>query len=89
MQSRTMSMVEMTTGKILGFVVAVSSQMIVYPLYFDQHIPITQNMQLGLIFMSIAAVKSYGVRRFFNWLQWGRNNEPRRNKDVEIPGTKT
>ncbi len=89
MQSRIMSMVEMTTGKVLGFIVAVSSQMIVYPLYFDQHIPITQNMQLGLIFMSIAAIKSYGVRRFFNWLQWGRNNEQGRNKDVGLPRAKT
>lgn len=89
MQTRTMSMIEMTTGKVLGFITAVASQMVVYPLYFEQHIPITQNMQLGLIFMSIAAIKSYGVRRFFNWLQWGRNNEQGRNENVEIPGAET
>ncbi len=72
MQSRTMSMIEMTTGKILGYVVGVATQILILPLYFGIHLPVAQNMQLGLVFMLVASFKSYGVRRFFNWLQWGR-----------------
>ncbi len=75
MQSKTMSVIEMTTGKILGYVLGVTTQVLILPLYFDVRLPVVQNMQLGLVFMLVASVKSYGVRRFFNWLQWGRKQE--------------
>ncbi|KKN39781.1 hypothetical protein LCGC14_0739770 [marine sediment metagenome] len=70
-----MSAVEMITGKVLGFMVYVTAQIIILPLYFGTHIPISQNIQIGLVFTTLAMVKSYGVRRFFNWLQWGKRNE--------------
>lgn len=72
MQSKRMSAVEMATGKLLGFGVYVTAQIIILPLYFGVHIPLSQNLQIGLMFSVLAMVKSYGVRRFFNWLQWGR-----------------
>ena len=72
MQSRKMSAVEMITGKVLGYIFGVTTQILILPLYFDIYLPIFQNMQLGFVFMLVASVKSYGVRRFFNWLQWGR-----------------
>ena len=75
MQTRTMSMIEMLTGKVAGYVVFVLAQLVILPLYYNVEVPITDNMQIGLMFSIIATFKSYGVRRFFNWLQWGRNNE--------------
>ena len=75
MQTRTMSVIEMTTGKVAGYVLFVAAQVVILPLYYDVQVPITDNMQIGLMFSFIATFKSYAVRRFFNWLQWGRNNE--------------
>lgn len=62
----------MITGKVLGFTVYVTAQVIILPLYFNTHIPLSQNIQIGLMFSLLAMAKSYGVRRLFNWLQWGR-----------------
>jgi len=75
MQTRTMSIIEMLTGKVAGYVLFVAAQVVILPLYYDVQVPITDNMQIGLMFSFIATFKSYGVRRFFNWLQWGRSNE--------------
>ncbi len=72
MQTRVMSIIEMLTGKALGFMVGLSVQILILPLYFNASIPMKQYLELQLIFMLAAAVKSYGVRRFFNWWQWGR-----------------
>ncbi len=75
MQTKTMSIIEMLTGKVAGYVLFVAAQVVILPLYYDVQVPITDNMQIGLMFSFIATFKSYGVRRFFNWLQWGRNDE--------------
>lgn len=72
MQTRRMSLIEMLTGKVAGYVLFVAAQVVILPLYYDVQVPITDNMQIGLMFSVIATFKSYGVRRFFNWLQWGR-----------------
>jgi len=70
-----MSIIEMLTGKVAGYALFVAAQVVILPLYYDVQVPITDNMQIGLMFSFIATFKSYGVRRFFNWLQWGRNKE--------------
>lgn len=75
MQTKTMSIIEMLTGKVAGYVLFVAAQVVILPWYYDVKVPITDNMQIGLMFSFIATFKSYGVRRFFNWLQWGRNND--------------
>jgi len=75
MQTKTMSIIEMLTGKVAGYVLFVAAQVVILPLYYDVQVPITDNMQTGLMFSFIATFKSYGVRRLFNWIQWGRNNE--------------
>lgn len=72
MQTKTMSMIEMFTGKVAGYVIFVAAQVVILPLYYDVQVPITDNMQIGLMFSAIATFKSYGVRRFFNWWQWER-----------------
>lgn len=49
MQSRLMSMVEAIVNVLVGFWVAVLTQMLVLPL-FDLHASFSQNIGMGLIF---------------------------------------
>ncbi|MCX7315367.1 MAG: hypothetical protein NTZ22_00615 [Hyphomicrobiales bacterium] len=68
MQSRLMSMVEAIVNVLVGFWVAVLSQMLVFPL-FDLQASFSQNIGMGLIFTVVSFVRSYLLRRFCNALQ--------------------
>ena len=68
MQSRLMSMVEAIVNVLVGFWVAVLSQMLVFPL-FDLQASFSQNIGMGLIFTVVSLLRSYLLRRFFNALQ--------------------
>lgn len=65
MQSRLMSMVEAIVNVLVGFWVAVLTQMLVFPL-FDLHASFSQNISMGLIFTVVSLVRSYLLRRAFN-----------------------
>ena len=49
----------------IGYVVSLLVQLIVYPL-FGATFTFSQNIQIGLIFMAVAIVRSYVIRRWFN-----------------------
>ena len=68
MQSRLMSMAEAIVNVLVGFWVAVLSQMLVFPL-FDLQASFSQNIGMGLIFTVVSLLRSYLLRRFFNALQ--------------------
>jgi hypothetical protein len=65
MQSRTMSLVEAVTNVIVGYGVAVLTQMIVFP-RFGLHATLEQNLAMGSIFTVVSLVRSYALRRLFN-----------------------
>ncbi len=65
MQSRLESLVETVINVLLGFIIAFTSQVLIFP-YFGINIPITTNLQLGLIFTFISIVRMYAIRRWFN-----------------------
>ena len=65
MQSRLMSMIEAIVNVLVGFWVAVLTQMLVFPL-FDLHASFSQNIGMGLIFTLVSWVRSYLLRRAFN-----------------------
>lgn len=62
-----MSFVEALTNVTIGYFVAVGSQIIIFP-FFGIHIPFADNFKMGAWFTLISIIRSYGVRRFFNWL---------------------
>ena len=65
MQSRIESMMESATNIAIGYVVAVSSQLAVFPL-FEINIPLSDNLAIGAYFTVISLIRSYCVRRMWN-----------------------
>jgi len=69
MQTKTQSLIESTANITIGYIVALASQLAVFPM-FGIHIPISDNIAIGGWFTAISLVRSYGVRRMFN--RWHR-----------------
>lgn len=64
-QSKKFSLIESATNVAIGYGVAVSAQMAIFPLY-DIEISINQNLEIGMLFTLISLVRSYVIRRIFN-----------------------
>ena len=67
-QSRTMSLVEAVTNVLVGYWVAVATQMLVFPL-FGMNATLQENLAIGLIFTAVSLVRSYLLRRAFEALR--------------------
>lgn len=65
MQSKKHSLIESFTNVLIGYVVALLSQLAVFPL-FDINVPFTDNLLIGAYFTVISLVRSYVIRRWFN-----------------------
>jgi uncharacterized membrane protein YwzB len=63
-QSRTMSLVEVATSSLIGFVVSLWANYAILPL-FGFKVRLTESLAITLIFMVISIIRSYLVRRFF------------------------
>lgn len=63
-QSRRHSLIESVTNVVVGYLVAVFSQVVIFPL-FDIHIPLADNFLIGLWFTAISIARSYAIRRLF------------------------
>lgn len=53
---------------LVGYVVAVVTQMAVFPL-FGLAVTVTENLLIGLIFTAVSIVRSYALRRGFEALR--------------------
>jgi len=67
-QSRLMSLVESLANVLVGYGVAVATQMVVFPL-FGLAVTVTENLLIGLIFTVVSIVRSYALRRGFEALR--------------------
>ena len=65
MQTRIMSLVESVANIIVGFAVAVITQLLVFPL-FGLAASLSDNLIIGLIFTVVSLCRSYALRRLFN-----------------------
>lgn len=65
-QSRRGSFSESLMNVAIGYGIAISAQEIIFPL-FGIHIPLHDNLTIGAIFTVISIVRSYTLRRAFNW----------------------
>ena len=65
MQSKKDSLKETITDVILGYFIALLTQMIVFPLVGIEA-SFKQNVCVGLYFMVVAIIRKYFIRRFFN-----------------------
>ncbi len=67
-QSRLMSLVESLANVLVGYGVAVVTQIAVFPL-FGLAVTISENLLIGLIFTVMSIVRSYVLRRGFEALR--------------------
>jgi len=66
-QSRLGSLAETTINMLVGFWLSVAVQMVVFPM-FGYDLPLHSNMAIVAIFTIVSMIRSYVLRRIFNWL---------------------
>lgn len=64
-QSRLSSLIESLANILIGYVVAILSQLLIFPL-FSIHLPLSSNLSIGFWFTLVSLVRSYALRRWFN-----------------------
>ena len=64
-QTRLGSLIEAGINTAIGFVVALASQIVVFPMV-GIHVPISTNLEVGAWFTVISVARSYIIRRWFN-----------------------
>jgi hypothetical protein len=67
-QSRLMSLAESLANVLVGYGLAVATQILIFPL-FGLVVTITENLQIGLVFTGVSIVRSYALRRGFETLR--------------------
>jgi hypothetical protein len=67
MQSKYMSLLEATVGQIIGFLIGWATNYLVLPL-FGFAVSFTSSFWLTVVFAIISFIRSYLIRRMFNWL---------------------
>lgn len=64
-QSKLGSLIESLANIVIGYVVAILSQILIFPLV-GIHVPLSTNLMIGVYFTAISLVRSYALRRWFN-----------------------
>ncbi|NCC85815.1 MAG: hypothetical protein EOM03_17100 [Clostridia bacterium] len=67
-QSRWMSFAEAVVNVVVGYGVAVVTQMLVFPL-FGMRASVSDNLLIGVIFTMVSLVRSFTLRRVFESLR--------------------
>lgn len=63
-QSRLMSLVEAVANVLVGYGVAVITQILIFPI-FGLHTTLAQNLKMGAIFTVVSIARSFALRRVF------------------------
>jgi hypothetical protein len=73
-QSRRMSLVEAVTNVVVGFAVALLTQIIVFPL-FDLEVTLGENLAIGALFTGASLCRAYVLRRLFEAIRVRARND--------------
>jgi hypothetical protein len=65
MQPRWLSFMEAVTNIVVGYGLAVLTQIIVFPL-FGLHASLGENLLMGSVFTFVSLFRNYAIRRVFN-----------------------
>lgn len=76
-QSRLMSLVESVANVVVGYGVAVVTQILIFPI-FGLHTTLAQNLKMGAVFTVVSIARSYLLRRLFEAI---RIREPKSPND--------
>lgn len=71
-QSRAMSLVEAIANVIVGYGVAVVTQILIFPV-FGLQTTLVQNLKLGGIFSLVSIARSFALRRLFEAVRTRRS----------------
>ncbi len=63
-QSRMMSLVEAATNVVVGYVLAIVTQMVVFP-WFGIETGLAEHLTIGLAFVGVSLARGYLLRRLF------------------------
>lgn len=63
-QSRIMSMVEAVTNVVVGYGLAIATQIVVFP-WFGIETGLAEHMTIGLAFTGVSLARAYLLRRVF------------------------
>jgi uncharacterized membrane protein len=67
-QRRWTSLVESVVNCVVGIIVAIIGQILVFP-FFGLHVSLADTSLIALIFTGISIARSYALRRLFEWLR--------------------
>lgn len=65
MQTRLESGIETVTNTIIGYSIALVSQILIFPLY-GIRVSLETNLWIGLWFTAVSLLRGYALRRWFN-----------------------
>jgi hypothetical protein len=63
-QSRKMSLIEAVTNVAVGYVLAIATQIIVFP-WFGLEAALSEHLAIGLVFLGVSLARGYLLRRLF------------------------
>jgi hypothetical protein len=62
-----MSAVEASANVAIGYLVSVAANLLILPL-FGYDVSVADSFAIGLAFTAVSLVRSYALRRTFNWI---------------------
>lgn len=68
LQTKRQSAIETLTSVTIGYLVAIGSQIVVFPL-FGLSVSFGDNLLIGAFFTVVSIIRGYLIRRMFNRLQ--------------------
>ena len=63
-QPRAMSLVESITNVVVGYVLAIATQIVVFP-WFGIETALSEHLAIGLAFVGVSLARGYLLRRLF------------------------
>ncbi len=66
-QTRRQSLIEVTSGVVVGYLIAIAANHTILP-YYGATLKPKANLIVGIIYTGLSMLRGYGLRRFFNFL---------------------
>ena len=66
MQTKLESFIESWVNIFIGYTINIGSQYLIFPL-FGIDIAFHEHLQIGLYFTVVSLLRSYGIRRYYNY----------------------
>ena len=75
-QSRVMSFIEAATNVVVGYVLAIATQLVVFPL-FGLEAALGEHLAIGMAFVGVSLARGYLLRRLFERFRASRSTVDR------------